>query len=307
MTAMRSEIERLWRQRPRSTFLRSSAIVLIVLVVYAWTVGGFFSADILSSRRMANLERFLTELRPFPLQGRDFDVSIAVQWASAEMTAHGIRAACVTLAIAIVAIVLAGGAGSLLSLAAARTLVSPEPYLPAPKSADLGTRIGFRLLTTATRTLLIFLRSIPEYLWAFLLIALLGPVSWAAILALAIHNTGILGKLDAEVVENLEPGPMRALRGSGAGRLQIVAAAILPLVTPRWLLFFFYRWETCVREATVIGLLGIESLGALIQDSRARQQYDLMLLLILVGAAIVVVGDLSSGLARAFIRRGRWP
>jgi phosphonate transport system permease protein len=78
---------------------------------------------------------------------------------------------------------------------------------------------------------------------------------------------------------------------------------MLPLVMPRFLLFFFYRWETCVREATVLGMLGIVSLGFYIQDARARQHYDVMVALIVLGSALVVIGDLVSAAAREAVRR----
>ena len=60
--------------------------------------------------------------------------------------------------------------------------------------------------------------------------------------------------------------------------------------------------ETCVREATVLGMLGVVSLGYWIQDARAKQYYDEMILLVAVGAAIVLVADLASALARRYVR-----
>ena len=80
-------------------------------------------------------------------------------------------------------------------------------------------------------------------------------------------------------------------------------AAVLPVVLPRCLLFFFYRWETCVREATVLGMLGIVSLGFWIQDARARNFYDEMVFFILLGAFLVIIGDMVSTLVRAYVRR----
>ena len=71
----------------------------------------------------------------------------------------------------------------------------------------------------------------------------------------------------------------------------------------RFLLFFFYRWETCVREATVLGMLGISSLGFWIQDARARNHYDDMFFLILLGGLLVLIGDLVSAAAREWVRR----
>ena len=154
-----------------------------------------------------------------------------------------------------------------------------------------------------TRVLLMFLRSVPEYVWAFLLVAILGPTAWPAVLALAIHNAGVLGKLNAEVVENLDAPALEALRGVGGSRLQIAAVGILPAIVPRILLFLFYRWETCVREATVLGMLGIVSLGYWIEDARSRNHYDEMFFLILAGSVIVLLGDVLSEVARRGVRR----
>ena len=70
-------------------------------------------------------------------------------------------------------------------------------------------------------------------------------------------------------------------------------------------MYFFYRWETCVREATVLGLLGFVSLGWYIQQARAGVRYDEMVLFVLLGALLILVGDLVSAAARALIRRAR--
>ncbi|MCB1151928.1 ABC transporter permease subunit, partial [bacterium] len=123
------------------------------------------------------------------------------------------------------------------------------------------------------------------------------------VLALALHNAGILGKLGADTAENLERPALEALRAAGAGRAQIGLAAVLPLAAGRFLLYLFYRWETCVREATVLGMLALVSLGSWIQDARARNLYDEMLLAMLCGAALVIAGDLVSAGVREWVRR----
>ena len=122
------------------------------------------------------------------------------------------------------------------------------------------------------------LRSIPEYLLAFLLLAMLGPTPWTAIVALALHNAGILGRDSAPRVSRTHPsGLHRRCAPSVPGRMQIAAWSFVPELLPRLLLYFSYRWETCVREATVLGLLGIVSLGFWIErragswpDGRSR-------------------------------------
>ncbi len=138
---------------------------------------------------------------------------------------------------------------------------------------------------------------------AFLILAMLGPTAWPAVIALALHNAGILGKLGSETVENLEPGALRALRGMGAGRAQIAMAGILPASMPRLLLYFFYRFETCVRDATALGMLGMVSLGYWIADARSKRFYDEMLFFVLLASAVVLAADAGSALARRAVRR----
>ncbi len=297
------EIRELYRQRPRSRFLRWSSAALAVLAIASWFSGELGTDDLFSARRLANLERFVGELVPYPLQGEAFDAGVAFRWARDLMAEKGWAAAGKTLALSVAAIVLAAFGALVLAPAAARTFASPEPYLPGPRPPGPLRRTSWKAVVWGGRALLILFRSMPEYVLAFLLLAMLGPTAWPVVLALAIHNSGILGKLTAEIVENLDPKPMAALRGLGARRPQIVVFGLYPLVFPRFLLFFFYRWETCVREATVLGMLGVVSLGYWIVDARARNHYDEMFALILVGAAIVVLGDLVSILTRELVRR----
>ena len=71
---------------------------------------------------------------------------------------------------------------------------------------------------------------------------------------------------------------------------------------PRFLLFFFYRFETCVREATVLGMLGIYSLGYWVDEARSRGRYDEMLFLVALGALLVLAADFVSWWARRAVR-----
>lgn len=296
-------LERLEAERPRNTFLRWSLAAFALLVAHAWWFGDFHLSDFTSERHLENLYRFAHELIPAPLQGQPWSWSVALAWCATLMTTKGWPALATTAAISISAIVLAGCAAAGLALPATRTFASPEPYLPHSRASGRRAWILWAMTVAVTRAFLIFLRAVPEYVWAFLLIAVVGPTPWAAVLALAIHNTGILGKLNAEAIENLDAQTLAALRALGAARRHIAVVGIVPAVIPRALLFLFYRWETCVREATVLGMLGIVSIGYYVQDARARQQYDVMLALILLSGAIVLIGDLLSAAAREAVRR----
>ncbi len=299
---MSAETRTLWQARPRSRFARLSVFALVALAIYSWASGTFSLGSLFTERAGRNFERFLGELRPHPLAGREWDFGVFWQWLQDSLSGKGAEAVLSTVALSVAAIVLAGLGAALLSLAAARNVATPEPFVPLPRKPGAAACWLWRGVVGITRLMLIFLRAIPEYVWGFLLLALLGPGAWPAVLALALHNTGILGKLFAEAVENVEPATPRAMRALGATRLQIAAVSIFPATLGRFLLYFFYRWETCVREATVLGLLGFISLGWYIQDARARTHYDEMFLFILLGSAIILVGDLLSTLARRRVR-----
>ncbi len=293
-------------QRPRSRALWWSMGALGLLGIYSWTwglaTGDLSFGDTFSARRLQNLERFLGEIRPYPLHGVEWDTGIALDWARTLMSEHGYEAMVTTLAISVVAICMAGLVGAMLALPAARTLARADAYLPTAKPATRGVRFAWAALVTVTRGLMVFLRAIPEYVWAFLLVTMLGVTAWPAVLALAIHNAGIMGRLQSEVIENVPPTTPATLRGLGATRSQVALFALMPETLNRFLLFFFSRWETCVREATILGLLGMASLGAVISESRAGQRLDEMMFFVLVGSLLVVVGDALSILARRLVR-----
>lgn len=303
MTRHTAEIRQLHGERPRSRFLRVSTGVLVALGVGAWFTPAIRTAELFSADRMENLKRFLErDAMPYPLRADGWSLTGLADWVAEIWRAGAGAGAATTLWTSVVAILLAGAAALALSVLGARTLARPDPYL---ESGPGGERAApwRRALVLLTRLTCVLMRAIPEYILAFLLLALLGTSAWPAILALAVHNAGILGRLGADTVENLDPAPLRALRTSGTSRRGMALIVAIPLALPRLLLYFFYRFETCVREATVLGLLGIASLGALLQEARARQRYDEMLLLVAVGGAIVLVADLVSQLARFWIRR----
>jgi len=309
MSAREARIQQLYRQRPRQPFVTGSVVMLVAVMAISWLAGNFEPGRLVSPRQQANAARFINELQPWPLQQESAPadlggrLQVAGQWFTSLWVEKGAEAVATTLAISLVAILLAGLWGGLLSLPAARNFATPHPFLKTERPAPRTARWLWRLVYIVARGGLAVVRAVPEYLWAFLLLALFGPSVWPMILALALHNAGILGKLTAEVIENVDTRAPAALRGLGASRLTIVGAALVPLSLPRFLLYFFYRWETCIRESTVLGMLGMASLGFWIVDARARNTYDEMAFFIICGLILVLLGDLVSAVVRHFLRR----
>ena len=117
---------------------------------------------------------------------------------------------------------------------------------------------------TTTRLLLNALRAVPELVWATLLLVAAGLGPFPGTLALALHTTGVLGRLFAEAIENAPAGPALALRCHGAGPLRVFIVAQLPQIAPQLLSYSLYRWENNIRAAAVLGVVGAGGLGQLL-------------------------------------------
>ena len=129
--------------------------------------------------------------------------------------------------------------------------------LPAAGRFGLAARLASRLVLN-------FLRSVPELVWAALMVIAAGLGPFAGTLALALHTTGVLGRLYAESLENVPPRPEHALRESGSGRTAAFAYATLPLVMTQGIAYALYRLEMNIRMATVLGFVGAGGLGQLL-------------------------------------------
>jgi phosphonate transport system permease protein len=152
-----------------------------------------------------------------------------------------------TLAMSALGTVLAAAGGLLLALPASR--LHAEDTAPG---------------RSATRLLLNALRAIPELVWAGLLLIAAGLGPFTGTLALALHTTGVLGRLFAEALENAPPGPAAALRAQGVRKTTIFLYATLPQVLPQLLSYTLYRWENNIRAAAVLGVVGAGGLGQLL-------------------------------------------
>ena len=119
-------------------------------------------------------------------------------------------------------------------------------------------------LRSPTRWVLNALRAIPELVWAALLLISAGLGPMAGTLALALHTSGVLGRLFAEAMENVPTGPGDALRTQGVGPLRVFFYATLPQVLPQLMSYTLYRWENNIRAAAVLGVVGAGGLGQLL-------------------------------------------
>jgi phosphonate transport system permease protein len=226
------------RRMPPPLFDARCRACWFVVALMALVLASFWSLDLqwgkfLSLDAIRKMGRFVGELLT-PQTHSAFLVKVG--WALLE-----------TLAMSALGTALAALGGLALALPAAKT--------------HAGDPARWRAIT---RLLLNALRSIPELVWASLLLISAGLGPLAGTLALALHTTGVLGRLFAESLENAPDGPATALRQHGASSATIFWYATLVQVLPQLISYTLYRWENNIRAAAVLGVVGAGGLGQML-------------------------------------------
>ncbi len=168
---------------------------------------------------------------------------------------------------------------------------------------EMETRRGLVLLRRvpylAARAVLNLLRTVPEMLWALVFVFLVGLGPFPGVLALGVHTGGVLGKLFAEVLEDVDLQPVESLQSTGAGKLQILFYGILPQALPQFVSYTLYRWEVNIRVAAVLGFVGAGGLGQRIHIAISLFLEQQLLTLLMVLYVLVTGVDYLS----AYLRR----
>ncbi len=141
-------------------------------------------------------------------------------------------------------------------------------------------------------------RAINEMVFAMLFIVAVGLGPFAGVLALAVHTTGSLAKLFSEAVEAIDPRPVEGIRATGAHSLVEVAYGVLPQVAPLWVSFTLYRFESNVRSASVVGMVGAGGIGVVLYEVIRGFQYAQTCAVLLILVASVTLIDLLSARLR---------
>ncbi|MBN1327258.1 MAG: phosphonate ABC transporter, permease protein PhnE [Candidatus Cloacimonetes bacterium] len=190
-----------------------------------------------------------------------------------------------TIFLALLATVLAIPLAFILSFFAARNLM-PKTFL--------GNTIYVLIRTVAT-----IFRSIEAIVWAIIFSVWVGIGPFAGMLALMIHSVAALTKLYSEQIENIDSGPVEAVRATGASTLQIWIFAVIPQIISPYLAFTIYRWDINVRMATIVGFVGGGGIGLLLLQQQQLLRWHNVGLIIWLIAAVVWSMDMISAKVRA--------
>jgi len=193
-----------------------------------------------------------------------------------------VREMLVTVQIAIWGTLLAILAAVPLGLLSASNVVSPWVYQPVRRIMDA-------------------LRAINEMVFAMLFIVAVGLGPFAGVLALFVHTTGTLAKLFSEAVEAVDPRPIEGIRATGAHPMAEIVYGILPQVMSLWVSYALYRFESNVRSASVVGMVGAGGIGVILYEVIRGFQYPqtCAVLIILIGTVTII--DLISSYLRKLV------
>jgi phosphonate transport system permease protein len=167
------------------------------------------------------------------------------------------------------------------------------------------TNLFSKPVVFGARQILNFFRAVPEIVFLILFLPVTGLTPMTVGIALGISSIGTLGKLSAEVIESIDPGPVEAAAAAGGGRLQRIRWSVVPQVIPEIVALWLYRFEINIRNSAVAGAVGAGGIGTLV-----IQQISLLrdwaaagtALAVMVGITLIV--DTISGRLRRRIIRG---
>lgn len=145
-------------------------------------------------------------------------------------------------------------------------------------------------------------RAINEMVFAMLFVVAVGLGPFAGVLALWVHTTGILAKLFSEAVEAIDPQPVEGIRATGASRLEEIIYGVIPQVMPLWISYSLYRFESNVRAAAVVGMVGAGGIGVVLWEIiRGFYYAETCAVLIIIVVTCTFIDLVSAQIRKRFI------
>lgn len=145
-------------------------------------------------------------------------------------------------------------------------------------------------------------RAINEMVFAMLFIVAVGLGPFAGVLALFVHTTGILAKLFSEAVESIDAQPVEGIRATGANALEEIVYGIIPQVLPLWISYSLYRFESNVRSASVVGMVGAGGIGAILWEIiRGFQYAETCAVMIIIIISVTVIDVISARIRKSLV------
>lgn len=268
---------------PRDPALGARLALLVAVLVLLWPaieVAEFNPGKLADPRNLEIMGRFLGTFFPMAMDE--------------EFLGLVVRSALETLALATAGIALAIALGMPLAMMVSESL-SVSRVGPA-RRAWLGP-----FARAPVRALLVFMRSVPEIVWALLFVRAVGLGPAAGVLAIAVTYAGMLGKVYFEIFEAGDTRPARAVLESGGGRVNAFLYGVLPVALPELVSYSVYRWECAIRASVVMGFVGAGGLGQQMELSMRMLNGGEVSTMLVAFLLLVLLADAVSALLRKLL------
>ena len=262
----------------------TASIMLVVMALIVWSFRGASVdfGELLGGEGRQQMFGYVSSLYPPDLS---WPTVRATLWGSIETLAMSLMGTLLAIVIALPLVVTSN-----------RVMTTTGVLFSMPRSA--GRRAVSTVIFLVSRSILNVLRAIPELIWALIFILAVGLGPFAGVLALGVHTGGVLGKLYAEALENLDPQPLEALQTTGARNSAIFLYGMLPQAAPQFISYALYRWEVNIRAAAILGFVGAGGLGAQLHVSISLFHHHQLLTQLLGIFALVTLVDVGSSWLR---------
>ncbi|MBB1020047.1 phosphonate ABC transporter, permease protein PhnE [Dietzia sp. E1] len=154
------------------------------------------------------------------------------------------------------------------------------------------------------RSVIVLCRAVPDLVLAILFFRLFGLGALPGILAMGLHSVGMIGKLYADAIEELDRGPVDAAQAAGATRRQVVFATVIPALMPQLIATALHRFDINLRTSVLLGYVGVGGIGLAIADALRTLNYQRGMALALVVLILCIATELLSGAVRRALMRG---
>lgn len=271
-------------QVPRDPAWRGRVTAMLLALLLLWPLLNYaeFAPWTLFNEQSAQATaQFVAQFFPPEISPEFLRLILQATWQTVAMATAGL---CLALILAVPSAVVVA---QVLSVA----------ELGTPSHLGMGYHVK-RILIWLLRWCLLLLRSVPELVWALLLVRVVGLGVTAGVLAIALSYSGMLAKVYAEILESADPAPSQYLLKNGASRFKALLYGLLPLVKMEWWSYSIYRWECAIRGSVIMGFVGAGGLGQRMDESLKMLNGAEVASLLLVFVLLIALADGVSQLVR---------
>jgi phosphonate transport system permease protein len=144
------------------------------------------------------------------------------------------------------------------------------------------------------RAIMTLTRSVHEIVWGLIFVSAVGLGAFPGILAVSMRSIGFISKLTAEAIEDIDPGPLEAIKATGGNGLQVILFGVVPQVLPVFIGNVIFQWDINIRRATIMGLVGAGGLGLTFHRQLVMYNYGGVTSVIIAIMVLIAIGEVGS-------------